>query len=175
MAPASFRYLFAAALLLLGAALGPFAEAKFAGVNPFCIHATYRQTCTDMVKGATTLDSAMFNALQSALAEAKRVKAMIPTVLPAISQLSSKIKNEVVQTCTEDFDGTISDIEETIAALKAKDMGTAQSHLSAALRRDCRDAIHEFGLNSELSKYATQLTRTVDNAMAVVTQRPASR
>ncbi|KAL2233641.1 uncharacterized protein LOC105156773 [Sesamum indicum] len=176
MAPTSYSYLFAAvaALLLLGAAQGPFAEAN-AGVNQFCVMATYKDLCSAMAKGASTLQTARANVLQTALDEARSLKGLVPKLMPAINQLPSKSKTEVLQTCTEDFDGTISDIEESIKALQVGDMGTAQTHLSAALRRDCRDAIQELGVNSPLTNYATELTRRVDSCMAVLTQKTSSR
>ncbi|KAI3452697.1 hypothetical protein Pfo_009361 [Paulownia fortunei] len=173
MAPKKFNYLFVAAatLLLLGAAQSHLAEAsKFVGVNPFCRTASYRRICTQMVKGAVNWHDASVNAMKTTLELAKRIKDLVPLVKPAIDHLEPKSRDSIMKTCNEDFDGIVDDIEVSLQALEADDIGTVRSHLSGALTSDCADALKEFGADFPLSKFAGHLTRNVDNCLAVVMQ-----
>ncbi|GFP97481.1 hypothetical protein PHJA_001892200 [Phtheirospermum japonicum] len=173
MAANKLRYLYlaTAALVLLGAAQSPQAEArKFIGVNPFCRTATYRRICTQMVNGASSWRDASANAMISARELATRVRDLVPLLKPAVAHLEPITQESIIKTCNDDFEGIVDDLEVSLQALQAGDIGTVRSHLSGALRSDCKDAMKEFGADFPLTKYASHLTIKVDNCLAVVMQ-----
>ncbi|KAL6577899.1 hypothetical protein OROMI_010227 [Orobanche minor] len=173
MAPNKFNYLYlaTAALLLLGAARSPQAEArKFLGVNPFCRTASYRRICNQMVNGASSWRDASANAMISTRELAKRVRGLVPLLKPAIEHLEPITRDAIMATCVDNFDGIVDDLEVSLQALQANDLGTARSHLSGALRSDCKDAMKEFGADFPLNKYSRHLTIKVDNCLAVLMQ-----
>ncbi|KAL3644505.1 hypothetical protein CASFOL_009685 [Castilleja foliolosa] len=131
------KYLFlaTATLILLGSALTPQAEARiFIGFNPFCRTATYRRICTQMVNGASSFTDASANAMISAHELATRVRGLVPLLKPAVAHLEPKTQESIIATCTEDFDGIVDDLEVSLQAMKAGDIGTARSHLSLSQR-----------------------------------------
>lgn len=167
----NYLFMATAALLLLGAVQSPPAEArKFIGVNPFCRTASYRRLCTQMVNGAANWHDASVNAMKSTLELAKRIKNLVPLVKPAIAHLAPISRDSIMETCVENFDDIVDDIEVSLQALEADDIGTVRSHLSAAFTTDCEDALKEFGADFPLSKFARHLTREVDNCLAVLMQ-----
>ncbi|KAL3636369.1 hypothetical protein CASFOL_020916 [Castilleja foliolosa] len=166
-----YLYLATAAIILLGAAQIPQAEARsFIGVNPFCRTANYRLICTKMVNGASSLRDATANAMISAHVLATRVRGLVPLLKPAVAHLQPISQESIIATCTEDFDAIVDDLEVSLQALQAGDIGTARSHLSGALRSDCKDAMKQFGVDFPLNKYATHLKIQVDNCLAVMMQ-----
>ncbi|GER51539.1 plant invertase/pectin methylesterase inhibitor [Striga asiatica] len=172
MAPNKFNYLYLTTtlLLLVGPTQIPRTEARFAGVNPFCRTSNYRRICTRMVNGASTQTDASVNAMQSALDLARRVRALVPLLRPAVAGLSPATQESILATCAEDFEGIADDLAVSIEALAANDVGTARSHLSGALRSDCKDAMKEFGAEFPLNKFARHLSLQVDNCLAVLMQ-----
>lgn len=175
MAQKQFNYLFAAAAaaaLLLLATQSPLqAEArKFVGINQFCRTASYRRHCTQMVNGATTLEAASANAMNSTLVLAKRIRDLVPLLKPALAHLDPQSASDAMKTCNDDFDGIVEDVEVSLEAMRANDVGTVTAHLSAALRSDCEQAMKEVGADFPLKKYAGILTRSVDNCLAVIMQ-----
>ena len=168
-----FNYLFAVAslLILLVAAQSHTAEArKYIGVNQWCTTAFHRRLCTRMVNGAVTKDEATLNALKTTLEYAKRLQGMIDLVKPAVANLAPKTQETIISTCTEDFAGNVDDIEQSIAALQANDIGTILAHLSASLQSDCETALAEYRILSPIAKYAKLMHKEVDNCLAVLMQ-----
>lgn len=167
----SYVLLAAAALLLLGSAQ---AEArKYVGVNPFCRTASYRRTCTQMVNGATNWQDAVVNAIKATRELAARLQAMVPVVIePAIAKLEPASRDSVRETCAETYGSVVEDLDVGLSAFAAGDLGTAKTHLSAAIASECADALKEFGIGDEfvLTKYSNHLTRRVDNCLAVILQ-----
>lgn len=176
MAPNKFNGLYLAAValvLLIGAAQSPRAAARsFINVNPFCRTANYRRVCNQMVRGATTWSEASANAMDSTRELATRLKGLVPLLKPSIAHLKPITQDSIMKTCVENFDGIVDDMEVSLQAVQAGDMGTARSHLSAAFRTDCKDAMKESGapFPVNLNKYSKHLNIHVDNCFAVLLQ-----
>ncbi|KAL8035849.1 hypothetical protein ABFS82_12G119700 [Erythranthe guttata] len=174
MAQKKFNYLFvaaAAALLLLLAAEGPTAGARsFAGVNPWCRTASHKRLCNKMVKNATNWHDASVNSLRTTLELAKRLPGMVPMVKPAISTLEIKSQKSILDSCIEDFEGRIVDMEKSLGSIQVQDIGSVMSRLSAALHGDCEEALAEFHVDSPVAKYTKLLHKEVDNCLAVILQ-----
>ncbi|KAL3819261.1 hypothetical protein ACJIZ3_005166 [Penstemon smallii] len=172
MGPKKFSSLFvsATALLLLVATHYPAAEARFEGVNSWCRTADYRLLCTSMVAGAATQQDASVNAMKTTLDLVRRVQTFVPRLKPAISHLEPQSQESIMETCNEDFEGKIDDIETSIKAMQSKDIGTVSTRLSAAYHSDCVDALAEFGVDCPFSKFVQTLQRQVSNCLAVVQQ-----
>ncbi|KAH6801953.1 hypothetical protein C2S51_033399 [Perilla frutescens var. frutescens] len=162
-----------ATLLLLGAVQSPQAEArKFAGVNPFCRTASYRRSCTQMVSGAANWHDASANAIKATIDLAKRLKGLVPTIEPAIAHLEPMSRDSIRESCADSFDNVVDDLQVSLQALEAGDIGTVKSYLSSSVAADCRDSLKEFGIGAEfpLNKYSDHLTQKVDNCLAVIMQ-----
>ncbi|XP_073280647.1 uncharacterized protein [Primulina huaijiensis] len=164
-------FLCMACVLFLIAAQSPSAAARrFIGVNPWCRTASHKRLCTQMAKGATTWHDASANSMKTTLELAKRIQFMSHLIKPAISFLEPQSRESILASCAEDFDITISDLEESIKALEVNDMGTLKVHLSAAYSTDCSDALAEFGVEDPLAKVSGHYLKMVDNCLAVVQQ-----
>ncbi|XP_073131258.1 uncharacterized protein [Henckelia pumila] len=169
---AQIKHLFlAAAALLLCVTQTPSAEARrLFEVNAFCRTSSHPQLCTKMVNGAKNWHDASANAMKSTLAVAKRLQSMAPLLKPAVAGLQKISRDSIMDTCIEDFDSIVSDLEVSIKALDENDKGTLLVHLSAAYNSDCEDALNEFGADFPMSKIAGYLAKEVDNCLAVVQQ-----
>ncbi|KAK4429803.1 hypothetical protein Salat_1281000 [Sesamum alatum] len=173
MAPRKLNYLFLAmaALLLLFAAESPSVDAQTdIGVNPWCRTASAKRLCTRMVTGATNRRDASINALRSTLKHAKRLRGRIHLVRPAIAGLGKTSQDSIMASCNNNFDGTIDDLENSLRALEAEDIGPVKSRLRSAQRSECEVALSEFQVRSPLARYSKLLSKEVSNCLAVILQ-----
>ncbi|KZV52687.1 hypothetical protein F511_21067 [Dorcoceras hygrometricum] len=158
-------------LFLMASGSPPAAARRFIGVNPWCRTASHKRLCTQMAKGATTWHGASANAMIATLELAKRIQSMSDRLIrPAIAFLEPQSRESISASCAEDFELAISDLEDSIKALEANDMGTLTVHLSAAYSTDCSDALAEFGVDDPLAKVSGHYLKMVDNCLAVVRQ-----
>ncbi|GFY88258.1 hypothetical protein Acr_06g0001980 [Actinidia rufa] len=149
------------------------AEARFKGINPWCLTADYRFLCTKMVKGATTQEVAIANAVQATLNATTRMAPKLEGLVQAVAYLPELSKESVISTCRDSYDKVVENLNEALNFMKVNDdqsvldrVDTAESSIS-----DCLVALKEMGGNTEsLAKTSRILYRYVSNAMAVATQ-----
>lgn len=147
-------------------------EARFRGVNAYCRTSDYKQLCTRMVHGATTLDQATESAILSTLDLAKKWTPRLSSQLaPALIRLLPISQKSILETCKENFENVLENLEEALHHLKAGDKDSVNTKLSASSFSDCTDAFQESGLNNTpLSTVARLLARHVSNCLAVSQQ-----
>lgn len=162
--------LFLATVVLLFTAVAVEAQLRFI-MNPLCRTSDYKRLCTRMVGRAGNLNQASANALQSTLNLARRARSKVYLLKPAIAHLEPQSQASIMSTCTDHFDNTVTDIEDSIQALRENEIGSLRAKLSAAYRSDCDDELQQFGVNSaKISRYIKLLRKEVDNCLAVVMQ-----
>lgn len=173
----SVSFAAAFAMLLIIAATSQSTEArKFIGVNKFCRTSSYRMLCTRMVRGATTQDDATMNAIKSALVLAKKIKDLVPPKNNSAALHGKPAKDPEVQResvldiCRDQTESVVDDLETSMEAFKANDIGTVRSHLSGGFRTDCQDTMEEIGVKFPFSKYLGLMERNIDNCLAVLMQ-----
>ncbi|GFY91399.1 hypothetical protein Acr_07g0015950 [Actinidia rufa] len=139
----TFSLLFVAAVVV-GLFFAGGAEARFKGINPWCLTADYRFLCTKMVKGATTQEAAITNAILATLDATTLMVPKVEVLMQAVTHLPE-----------------VSDDNSMLDRID-----TADSSIS-----DCVAAVKEMGGNmGSLAKTSRFLYRYVSNAMAVATQ-----
>ncbi|XP_057495914.1 uncharacterized protein LOC130780913 [Actinidia eriantha] len=168
----TFSLLFVAAVVV-GLFFAGGAEARFKGINPWCLTADYRFLCTKMVKGATTQEAAIANAILATLDATTLMAPKLEVLMQAVTHLPEVSKEPVISTCRESYDKAVENLNEALNFMKVNDdhsmldrIDTADSSIS-----DCVAAVKEMGGNmGSLAKTSRFLYRYISNAMAVATQ-----
>ncbi|KAL1804469.1 hypothetical protein DCAR_0936114 [Daucus carota subsp. sativus] len=140
-------------------------------VNEFCHTADHKDFCTKMVRGATTLQDATRNVVESTLDIAIELQKMYPLLEPAVKDLPPKTKKSVLDTCRQNFETTVDDLKDCLGFVEKNDKGSLNVHLSAATSSDCSDA---FEGSAEMPKPIKDkldlMYQAADNCLAVSEQ-----
>ena len=165
----SFSLVFLAMVTLI---LTQSAEARFRGINQFCKTSDYRALCTRMVHGAASLREATANAIHSALGLATQMQSMIHLIEPTLVDLPPQSKDSIIQTCKENFDSSVDNLNQALQYLSAGDSNSMNSYLSAVTTSDCSDGFQQLGalIPDKLAKIVGLLDREVSNCLAVSLQ-----
>ena len=168
----SFSLVFVATATLLLLLSAQSTDARFRGINQFCRTSDHRLLCTAMVNGAQNWHEAVFNAIHSTLAIATRMKRLLPTVGPALTDLPVESRDSTLQACQSNFGDAVDNLMQALTFLEAKDTGSLNSYLSAVSISDCLDGFDMLGASfpSPVAKIARLMNRQVNECLAVSQQ-----
>ncbi|KAF2299602.1 hypothetical protein GH714_038391 [Hevea brasiliensis] len=132
-------FLATATLLLAGQATAT----ATATVSDLCAATEYKPLCRATLKGITDPNAAIEASINQVILKSKH----------AYFRSRTMGNDETTEICKEMYDDAITDLENSLKALKAKDKGTLDSNLSAAISyySSCDDSYAEMGQESPFS------------------------